>query len=137
MFYQPCDLLISAIYIYIVIPFASLKSGIIIALKGEIDGERKITNMIDAKNIPFFKLFENIGEAVPQSIMCLLFIVNNFKFIVHEETSTWMPIPISIVSLLFSVGSIMMGRYTGINPILPRVFFSGFYLGGGQNLPYP
>ena len=61
----------------------------------------------------YYKVFENLGEAVPQSIMCLLFIVNNFKFIVHEETSTWMPIPISILSLVFSVGSIMMGLYTG------------------------
>ena len=97
------------------IPFASLKSGIIIALKGEIDGERKITKGIFADDIPVYKLFENLGEAVPQAIMCLLFIINNFKFIVHEETSSWMPIPISIVSLVFSVGSIMLGIYTGIN----------------------
>ena len=47
--------------------------------------------------------------------MCLLFIINNFDFIIHKETSTWLPIPISIVSLVFSVGSIMMGIYTGIN----------------------
>ena len=114
VFYLPFDLLICAILIYILIPFASLKSGIIIAVKGEIDGERKITKTIDAENIPFLKLFENIGEAVPQAIMCLLFIINNFKFIVHEETSSWMPIPISIVSLIFSVGSILMGLYTGI-----------------------
>ena len=115
MFYFPFDLLISAIYIYIVIPFASLKSGIIIALTGENDDERKITKLIDAKDIPFLKLFENLGEAVPQFIMCLLFIINNFEFIIHEETSNWMPIPISIVSLVFSIGSIMMGLYTGIN----------------------
>ena len=113
VFYFPFDLLISAIFIYIVIPFASLKSGIIIALKGGIDGKRKITKKMVAKHIPFLKLFENLGEAVPQSIMCLIFIINNFKFIIHEETSTWRPIPISIVSLVFSVGSIMMGLYTG------------------------
>ena len=118
MFYFPFDLLICAIYIYIVIPFASLKSSIIIALKGEIDGERKITKGIFADDIPVYKLFENLGEAVPQSIMCLLFIVNNFEFIIHEETSKWMPIPISIVSLLFSIGSIMMAIYTGINSIV-------------------
>ena len=112
--YLPFDFLISAIWIYIVTPFASLKFGIITALTGENNGERKITKRIKAKGIPFLKLFENLGEAVPQSIMCLLFIINNFKFILHEETSTWMPIPISIVSLVFSVGSIMIGIYTGI-----------------------
>ena len=113
-FYYPFDLLIFAIQIYILIPFASLKSAIIIALTGENNGERKMTKRIKAKGIPFLKLFENLGEALPQSIMCLLFIINNFKFIIHEETSTWMPIPKSIVSLIFSAGSIMMGLYTGI-----------------------
>ena len=97
------------------IPFAALKSGIIIALTGKDDGEREITKMINAKEIPWLKLFENLGEAVPQTIMCLLFIINHFKFIIHEETSTLMPVPISIVSLVFSVGSIMVGLYTGIN----------------------
>ena len=101
--------------IYILIPFVSLKSGIIIAMTGEKDEYRKIAKDIDTGDIPFWKLFEHLGEAVPQLIMCLIFIINNFKFIVHEETSTWMPIPISIVSLVFSVGSIMMGLYTGCN----------------------
>ena len=99
-------------------PFASLKFGIITALTGENNGERKITKRMKAKGIPFLKLFENLGEAVPQSIMCLLFIVNNFEFIIHEETSKWMPIPISIVPLLFSIGSIMRAIYTGINSIV-------------------
>jgi len=114
VFYLPFDLLISAITIYIVVPFASLKSGIIIAMKGEIDCRIEITKVLEPEDIPFWKLFENIGEAVPQAIMCLLFIINNFKFIVHEETSTWMPVPISIVSLFFSIGSIIVGLYTGI-----------------------
>ena len=111
--YPIFDLFSSAIWIYIFIPFMSLKSGIIIAMTGKDDGKRRITKMIAAEGIPFWKLFENIGEAVPQAIMCLLFISNNFDFILHEETSTWMPIPLSIVSLIFSVGSIAMGLYTG------------------------
>ena len=113
VFYFPVDLLICAIFIYILIPLASLKSGIIVALGGEICDETTIMQGLKAKEMPVMKLFENLGEAVPQAIMCLLFIINNFEFIVHEETSTWMPIPISIVSLVFSVGSIMMGIYRG------------------------
>ena len=117
VFYFPFELFVCAIAIYIVIPYASLKSGIIIALTGENDGQRKITKTIDTEVIPGLKLFENIGEAVPQLIMCLLFIINNFKFIIYDETSPWMAIPISIVSLVFSVGSIMMGLYTGCKSI--------------------
>ena len=108
-------MLISAIYTYIFIPFISLKSGVTFALIGENDGKRNILKKIEAKDIPIEKLFETLGEAVPQAIMCLVFIANNFKFILHEETSTWMPIPLSIVSLVFSVGSIQMGLYNGIN----------------------
>ena len=112
--YLPFDLLSSAIWVYILIPFMSLKSGIIIAMTSKDDGKRMITKKIEAEDIPFWLLFENIGEAVPQAIMCLLFISNNFDFILYEETSTWMPIPMSIVSFVFSVGSIAMGLYTGI-----------------------
>ena len=116
MFYLPCDLLISAIYVYIFIPIISLKSGIIIPLTEENDGKRKILQNIEAKDIPIEKLFENLGEAVPQAIMCLVFIANNFQFILHEETSNWMPIPLSVMSLIFSVGSVAMGLFTGIKP---------------------
>ena len=49
VFYLPFELLISAIWIYIVIPFASLKSGIIIAVTGENDGKREIMKVIEAE----------------------------------------------------------------------------------------
>ena len=113
LLYLPFDFLIGAIFTYILISFASLKAGIIIALTGENDGKREIMKWINAEYHPFWKLFENLGEAVPQTIMGLISIINNLNFILQEETSTWMPIPISIMSLVFSVGSIMMGLYTG------------------------
>ena len=110
--YSPCDLLISAIGVYILIPFMSLKSGIIIAVTGKGDDTRMITKRMPAKVIPFLRLFENVGEAVPHAIMCLLFIINNFDFV--NQGDTLMPLPISIISLIFSVGSIAMGIYTGM-----------------------
>ena len=113
--YSPFDLLISAICVYVIIPIISIKSGIIIAWTGENDGQRMVTKITQEGFIPSMKLYENVGEAVPQAIMCLLFISNNYNFILHEETSTWMPIPVSIVSFVFSVGSIAMGLYTGID----------------------
>ena len=116
--YSPFDLLISAIWVYVYVPIISIKSGIIIAWTGENDGQRMITKRLPEGIIPRIKLYENVGEAVPQAIMCLLFISNNYNFILHEETSTWMPIPVSIVSFVFSVGSIAMGLYTGIHSFL-------------------
>ena len=109
--YFPIDLLISSIVIYIFIPFGSLKNGAFVAWTGIDYPGRKITKEIPANAIPFFKLFENLGEVIPQAIL-IVFICNNWNFILYNETS-FFPIPTSCISLIFSVGSIIMGLISG------------------------
>ena len=108
----PIDLLISSIVIYILTPFSSLKAGAFVAWTGKDDPYREITKSLSAEFVPFFKLFENLGEAIPQAILIIVFISHNWDFILYDETS-FFSIPTSCISLIFSVGSIIMGLISG------------------------
>jgi len=112
VFYFPIDFLISSIMIYILTPFMAIKTGALVALTGKDDPDRKITKAFRAETIPFFKLFENLGEAIPQAILTIVFICNNWDFILYDETS-FIPIPTSCISLIFSFGSIIIGLISG------------------------
>ena len=115
----PCDILSCAIKVYIVYPFTALKAGVIVAWKGEIDSKYMVTRLNRAGDIPALKTFEQLGEAIPQAILCLLFTVNNFPFLLYDETSI-LPIPMSCISLVFSIVSVVMGLYSGIPPLIRR-----------------
>ena len=91
-------------------------------MTGKKDERRQIANGTMEGSIPFWKLFENVGEAVPRGKICMLFISNNFSFVIHDEASTWMPVPVSIISLIFSVGSISMGMYTRVYSVRKYIF---------------
>ena len=110
LIYFPCDVIFSCIYIYGLIPISVLKAGYIIAKDGKIDGEEYLVGLVSADELPWMKLFENLGEAIPQAILSLVFLINNFSF---EVDSSFMPIPTTCISLFFSIGSIMMGLYSG------------------------
>ena len=114
LIYFPIDFLFSIVQIYVITPYASLKLGLIVAWTGDIEPEREITGFIDANEVPFFKLFENLGEALPQCIIALTFLCNNYPFLNEFETGIF-PIPTTAVSLIFSLGSVVMGLYTGIS----------------------
>jgi len=111
--YFPIDFLVFVIVIYVLTPFCALKVGVIMLVRGKIDKDYMVTKGTAARSVPVFKLFENLGEAIPQAILCLVFISNNFAFVMHDETS-FFPIPTSCVSILFSFGSIIMGIYSGL-----------------------
>ena len=98
--------------IYIFTPFVSLKAGALVAWTGKDDPDRKITKNNRAEDIPGLKLFENLGEAIPQAILIIVFISHNWDFILYEEAS-FFPVPTSCISLIFSVGSIIMGLISG------------------------
>ena len=110
LIYFPCDVIISCIYIYGLIPLSVLMAGYIIARDGKIDGEDYLVGLVSADELPWMKLFENLGEAIPQAILSLVFLINNFSF---EVDSSFIPIPTTCISLFFSIGSIMMGLYSG------------------------
>ena len=108
----PLDLIVSAIFIYILTPFMSFKSSLIIAWTGEIDPKREMTKIFCAEDVAALKLFEQLGEAIPQAIMSLVFLCNNYNFLMDHDTL--IPnVPTSLISFIFSLGSITMGLNSG------------------------
>ena len=112
MFY-PLELITCILFVYVIIPPAALKNGVKHLLKGEVDEEEELIVTINSKNLPFVKLFEIIGEALPQYILTLVFACNNYPFLKDNDTYFGFPIPVSIISLVFSFGSLIMGVITG------------------------
>ena len=111
--YYPLELIICILMIYVVIPFAALKNGVKHLLNGEVDEEEDLIAEINPKYLPFFKLFEILGEALPQFILTLVFVSNNYPFLMDNDRYFGIPIPVSIISLVFSVGSLIMGVISG------------------------
>ena len=113
----PVNLIVSLIFIYILIPFMAFKSALIVAWTGENDPERRITKGFNAEHVPALKLFEQLDEAIPQAIMSVVFLCNNFNFLIDHDTL--IPnVPTTLISFIFSLGSIIMGLYSGYNAFL-------------------
>ena len=119
LMYYPLELVACTLVIYIVIPCAALQNGVKHLLNKEVDENEKLITGINPKVLPFFKLFEILGEALPQFILTLVFAANNFPFLLDNDTYFGIPIPVSIVSLVFSFGSLIMGVISGLKTGIP------------------
>ena len=110
----PVELVSSIIVIYIFIPYAAIKSGFICAYYGHVDEEKDLFWIIDVESMPAFKTFEFIGEALPQLILSILSAVHNYPFLLTNDTYFDIPIPITVISIIFSFGSLIIGLLTAI-----------------------
>ena len=61
----------------------------------------------------FLKLFEILGEALPQLILNIVFISNNYPYLIENDIYFGISVPMSIVSAVFSFGSIFIGMKAG------------------------
>ena len=116
----PVELIGCILFIYILIPYAALKNGIKHVLNEEVDGDKDLVEIVPKVRIginptvlPFFKLFEMIGEALPQFILTVVFASHNFPCLSEFDTYANVSIPISIISLGFSLGSLIIGVISG------------------------
>ena len=105
---------LSFVYIYVCIPCIAMYFAFKKALEGDKFVNREVF-MIDSKFLPFYRLWEHVGEALPQLIISLTFISKNYPFIYAEEQyfEGSISFPISILSAIFSGGSLAYGLYSG------------------------
>ena len=113
----PIDTLASVIFVYFMIPYASLKSGVK-ALIGKPYGDDDIIFRGIKQNLvfklPWLKLFEQTGEALPQFVMSLTFLVNNYAFLQHNVTMFGVnEFHVTIITVVLSLGSLLYGIYKG------------------------
>ena len=111
----------SVLFVYIILPFSAIYYGIIGLKNTENESFPKIKiatciGSITIKNkwIPFLKLFEQIGEALPQFIIALAFYVNHKDYINAYDTVFGSSVPITLVSIIFSGISVLIGVLTGL-----------------------
>ena len=74
---------------------------------------------MDSEYLPFWKGFEFIGEAIPQLILAIVFMSNNYEFMQESETLFgFKEFEVTLVSIIFSLGSIVMGLYSAITAFI-------------------
>ena len=62
-----------------------------------------------ADTLTLAKVLDILGEALPQFILNVVYIANNYYYLLDDDLYFGIPIPISIISAVFSFGTLMMG----------------------------
>ena len=52
----------------------------------KFDEEKYISFIMNTEDLPIFKTFEFVGEALPQIILSIIFAANNFEFLLKYDT---------------------------------------------------
>ena len=74
-------------------------------------GDKLILN-INPPNLLYLKCFEALGEALPQLILNIVFMLNNHEFLINNQTFVGInELTISLTSMIFSLGSVTYGLY--------------------------
>ena len=75
----------------------------------ELSGQTQVQNHI-------MKLFEQLGEAIPQLGLNITYYINNRYYVWFTESPNFLGIsaPTTLVSMVFSLGSILMGLFNGV-----------------------
>ena len=107
--FLPFGWLISAIGIYICVPLMAMVAGIRKLRHGESLDESKDIIFIPYRELPLVKSFECFGEAIPQLILVIVYSVNNYPYLKEHDDYLVIGVPVSIISCVFSLGSIIIG----------------------------
>ena len=116
----PIEIISAAFIIYVVIPYSSFKQAYKILMRHEFRNDEPLIRSgafpIESKFLPFWKGFEFIGEAFPQLMLAMVFIVNNYDFVSRTTTALvgLKEFEATLISIIFSFGSIVMGLYSAI-----------------------
>ena len=105
--FSPLDVIFAAILCYVVLPLWSLKVSVMLALKNKNDEASR--NFFSGAKL----VVDLLGEAIPQVILSIVFVSNNPDFVFEC-------IPTTLVSIIFSVGSILIGIYNGCIEVWKR-----------------
>ena len=124
-------------HLYVLTPIIVLVTSFKITLTGVIDPDEEKVNSfqpfdMSAKDLPLLLLYEQFFEAIPQIILSIVFLSNNYSFLLAFDTI--LGIPLSLISCVFSGGSLMMGIYSSYKACLGCCGLCLFILSGGHEL---
>ena len=108
-------LLIGVIFCYILSPVMALYDGLEVLFRGRHPDKyyRGRSDHELAEMVMSLKMLECIGEAIPQLLLSVIYIVNNYPQLSDHDDYLGLGIPVSIISSLFSLGSVLYGILQG------------------------
>ena len=105
----PIGTIVIFLLFYLIFPFLLLLYSICKVILGEKSMENNCcfdTPEFILQNMIFV---ETVGEALPQFILNVVFICNNYEYLLANDVYFGIPLPISIISSVFSLGSLIIG----------------------------
>ena len=106
------------VYVYTLLPLGTLRISLTLLCYGDIDEDNEFHKIISLKMLLLWKLFENVGEALLQFVLGIVYVANNYGH-VHETETTWgFQVPITIISLIFSLGNFIIGMFSGVSCVV-------------------
>ena len=67
---------------------------------------------VSERFLKFMKFLEILGEAIPQLTLNIVFMKNNYPYLVENDTLFDIPVPVSVISAVFSLASVFFGFTT-------------------------
>ena len=106
---------------YIIIPMMAIFGGIRKLLNEDFDEDQDMFGLQEMfgladfqyKNLPWLKLLECFGEAIPQLILGVVYISNNYPYLKEHDDYFGIGVPVSVISCVFSFVSVVIGVFTG------------------------
>ena len=113
----PISTSIVAIFLYLYLPIGLFLNALKAAIEGDdYDEKEEYYGVIDGNALNAIKFYEVIGEALPQLILNIVFIANNFEYLLEYGDYFGVSVPTyaaSLTSAVFSFGSLLMGFKSG------------------------
>ena len=106
---------VGVMFCYILSPLMALYDGIEALFRGR-DPDKYSRGRSDhelAEIVNSLKMLECIGEAIPQLLLSVIYIANNYPYLRDHDDYLGLGIPVSIISSIFSLGSVLYGILQG------------------------
>ena len=105
------------LHCYILLPIIATAYGVDKLRHGDnLDEDKKFLSL-HYRQLPENKLFECFGEAIPQLILGIIYIANHYQYLRQTDDHLNIGIPMSIISAIFSLGSVLIGVVAGGNSV--------------------
>ena len=122
----PFCTVINFVFLYLFVPVNLLHNAVRALIAGDdFDAEEENGWFFGSKRLTFFKVQEIVGEALPQLVLNIIFIANNYTYLNANDIFFGIPVPVSIISSVFSLGSLLIGMKSGC-PIVVKLFRKGY-----------
>ena len=108
--FLPIGAVIAVLNTYIWVPLNLLCNALLVLFVGQDDEVGSCC--VSPKFLRFMKFLEILGEAIPQLTLNYVFMKNNYPYLVENDTLFSIPVPVSVISAVFSLASVFFGFTT-------------------------